>query len=698
MSEQNILIEGRVTYDKSAGPVGNATVGLYHKMPREVSPTDLPEVSATTGGESAMPPAIAHARTNPNGDFEIRASVDPGDYVVRCTAFGATATDCDLMVHARPQDYKALLDMKLDLKVSFLHYSETNGDAIPDTYAVVGRPIVARLESCVEDHIGSSQWQDNSAARITRTGKREAVVVPLQPERLRIAAKIIDKGEHGGAMATLSEEVAVVEEVETVGVRGDIGVGGHIRVTMERPDARPTLDEALWSAIDERCEAIGFHRYQAHIRRVFELPNVGSFQSEISRKLSDLGARGVGVYRVLRDVTELFVLSGCGPLADRKSHEDPIVRDFGPQWQRSREEIEEGLRLYLHNGELPYIERVVNAAYPWLNVDGSGLDALRRRVLRQPLFLELWHEMCLEHGMLMRTMDAVCARFQNIYNRGENDGLASYEISPLWPLGDLLWDWSNHEPTRLNPKRRIQEYVHQYGPSTLDRNILGARVADVRTAFPGAFMNLLNLCEEFYKEDNQTTVIADAFPTLVALREVHQILAMGAGNAAPQLTFAARVETLMMQLMLAQPELRAFLRVREMVPYDEAWMGQVDAMKDLQGWQDQSISYYRDLAVYGERILLSVRLGDWTVGHEDNAKHWARRHKHAIRRVIHAYRAISGGELAASNRRPPARAALIGDGRTGMLRGRQQPRPELSFAENPGRITPQLTSRGRLID
>jgi hypothetical protein len=183
---------------------------------------------------------------------------------------------------------------------------------------------------------------------------------------------------------------------------------------------------------------------------------------------------------------------------------------------------------------------------------------------------------------------------------------------------------------------------------------------------------------------------------LVALREVHQILAMGAGNAAQPMAFAARVETLMMQLMLAQPELRAFLRVREMVPYDEGWMGQVDAMKDLQGWQDHSISYYRDLAVYGERILLSVRLGDWTVGGEDNSKHWARRFKHAIRRVIHAYRAISSIEPAVSSRRP--RAALLGDGGAGMLRARQQPRPELGFAESLGRITPQLTGRGRLVD
>jgi hypothetical protein len=681
--QQNILVEGRVTYDKSAGPVENATVRLCLK---------------TVTDSVDMPSAIAHARTNPNGDFEIRASVEPGDYCVRCTAFGVTK-DCPLHVEHRQQDYTAFLDIQLDLKVSFLHYSETSGDAIPDTYAVVGRSIVARLESSVEPHIGFSQWQDNSAARITRTGKREAVVVPLQPERLRIAATIIEKGDHGGATATLSEELAVVEEVGTVGVRGDIGVGGHLRVTMERTDSRRTPDEALWSAIHERCEAIGFERYQAHIRRVFELPNIGSFHGEISRKLDELGARGVGVYRVLRDVTELFVLLGCGPLADLKSsHDDPIVRDFGPQMQRSRVEIEEGLRKYLHNGELPYIERVLNAACPWLDLEGSGLDALRRRMLRQPLFLELWHEMCLEHGMLMRTMDAVCARFQNIYNVGENDGLASYEISPLWPLGDLLWDWINHESTRLNPRRRIQEYQHQYGPSTLDRNVLGVRAADVRTAFPEAFMNLLNLCEEFYKQDNQTTVIADAFPALVALREVHQILAMGAGNAAPQLTFAARVETLMMQLMLAQPELRAFLRVREMVPYDEAWMGPVDAMKDLQGWQHRSISHYRDLAVYGERIALSIRLADWTAGDENNAKNWLRVHKNAIRRVIHAYRAISDVELVASNGRLPTRAALAGDGRAGMLRGRQQALPELGFAESPGQITPRLASRSRLID
>jgi hypothetical protein len=686
MSEQNILIEGRVTYDKSAVGVVNAPVRLYN--------------DPGPGDDKAEMPLLRETCTEADGVYSIAVPLGAGDYVVRCTAFGLTR-DKPFSVAGEEKTKTVHIELPLQLSLNFYRYTEQDGRLTPIHYALAERSVVAQISADPKDEIAGVKWLASETARITSTGREALFVFPRQGKPT-VTATITDKGHdgrhNGGARTDVTGVLLVSEEVRTVDVRGDIGVAGHLRVTMERTDARRTPDEALWSAIDETCRAIGFEQYLAHIGRIFEL---GPFQGEISRKLRELGARGVGAYRALREATELFVLMGCGPLASRISaHEDARLRELGElglQMQQSREEIEDGLRQYLHKGELPYIERVVNAAYPWLDLDGSGLDGLRRRVLRQPLFIELWHEMCLEHGMVMRTMDAVCARFQNIYNSGENDGLASYEISPLWPLGDLLWDWINHEPTRLNPKRRIHEYGHKYGRTVLGDG-MAVRAADVRTAFPDAFMNLLNLCEEFYKQDSQTTVIADAFPVLVALREVHQILAMGAGNASPQLTFAARVETLMMQLMLAQPELRAFLHVREMVPYDEGWMGQVDAMKDLQGWQDQSISHYRDLAVYGERILLSIRLGDWTVGDEDNSKHWARVHKNAIRRFAHAHRAISGVELAPASRRPSARAALVGDGRAGMLRGRQQARSELSFADNLGRITPQLTSRGRLVD
>lgn len=48
-----------------------------------------------------------------------------------------------------------------------------------------------------------------------------------------------------------------------------------------------------------------------------------------------------------------------------------------------------------------------------------------------------------------------------------------------------------------------------------------------------------------------------------------------------------------------------------MVPYREAWMPQVDTMKTLQGWSDVTITHFRDLGVYGEQILLSIRYHNW---------------------------------------------------------------------------------------
>ena len=87
----------------------------------------------------------------------------------------------------------------------------------------------------------------------------------------------------------------------------------------------------------------------------------------------------------------------------------------------------------------------------------------------------------------------------------------------------------------------------------------------------------------FFKEDFQTTVIADGFPLLNALKEVHLILAQGAHNQFGDLPWTARAEMLLVQFMLARPEMREFLQSRIMVPYKEAWMPQVDAMKTCRG-------------------------------------------------------------------------------------------------------------------
>ncbi|WP_433968357.1 hypothetical protein [Tunturiibacter gelidiferens] len=124
------------------------------------------------------------------------------------------------------------------------------------------------------------------------------------------------------------------------------------------------------------------------------------------------------------------------------------------------------------------------------------------------------------------------------------------------------------------------------------------------------------------------------------------MLAQGAHNQFGDLPWTARVETLLTQFMLARPEIRDFLQSRVMVPYKEAWMPQVDTMKTLQGWTDVSVTHFRDLAVYGEQLLLSARYGDWiNVNDEDSAKNWARYWRPEIQGYIHAYRAAVGVDV-----------------------------------------------------
>jgi hypothetical protein len=83
-----------------------------------------------------------------------------------------------------------------------------------------------------------------------------------------------------------------------------------------------------------------------------------------------------------------------------------------------------------------------------------------------------------------------------------------------------------------------------------------------------------------------------------------------------------------------------------MVPYKEPWEAQVDTMKGLQGWTDVTVTHFRDLAVYGEQLLLSIRYGDWIdVNDENSAKNWARYFRPEIQGYLHSYRAVTGIDL-----------------------------------------------------
>jgi len=87
-----------------------------------------------------------------------------------------------------------------------------------------------------------------------------------------------------------------------------------------------------------------------------------------------------------------------------------------------------------------------------------------------------------------------------------------------------------------------------------------------------------------------------------------------------------------------------------MVPYDEPWMDRVDSMKALQGWDNTSVSFYHDLAIYGEKIILGIRFNNWTtISTRDSATNWADAFRDAIQRYIHSYYTVTGIDIAAQN-------------------------------------------------
>jgi hypothetical protein len=78
-------------------------------------------------------------------------------------------------------------------------------------------------------------------------------------------------------------------------------------------------------------------------------------------------------------------------------------------------------------------------------------------------------------------------------------------------------------------------------------------------------------------------------------------------------------------------------------------MGAVDNMKKLQGWTDTTVTHFHELAVTGERILLSIRYGDWVdiENTQEQARNWARYWKPEIQRYLHGYQAVTGVDLMA---------------------------------------------------
>jgi hypothetical protein len=465
--------------------------------------------------------------------------------------------------------------------------------------------------------------------------------------------------------------------------------GPPFKVALSRPESVLTSDHAFRAAIRNRTEAISPDNYALFINRVLGGDtDVGTANcgGNTEATASDIGVPsieerrndllevpsiyGVDAYNLLKLATQAFLLFETGVAIKRPR--DPITGahaekpDLGfVPGEESRTgqsftfaELSRQLRQYLtqtlsggssHRG-LPYLKRITDALIGTENPKEKlpfCFDLLRNR-FSCPSMLELiwsyWHE----EGMLVQTMNAICMRFQNRRGPLERDPLANLEIDPLRPLNNLLWGYIQDEYNRLTVPRRAYEYDHHYGLKIIGKAVPELRSADSRSKFIEAFHNLLYRTACFYREDADTMMIADGFPLLNSLREVHLLLAEGAHNQFGDLPWTSRAEMLMMQWLLSRPEMREFLRGRAMVPYQERWMGQVDTMNRLQGWTDTYITHFRNLGVYGEQIVLSIRYGDWMgINDQDFAKTWARYWRSEIQAYIHAYLSATGVDLSA---------------------------------------------------
>ena len=454
-------------------------------------------------------------------------------------------------------------------------------------------------------------------------------------------------------------------------------VDAPVRVSMGEAKREETYDQTLWGLIRRRT--INFSHYRTFIDRV--LCNLADTKVQPARDYVSsrhLPFTRAASYSMLKSATEYFLMMEAGlvPSLDdlapvqgrdgnmnfqRPNHvdiDDEKHRLGGPVFSPSalRDEYLEDLKREEGGKGLPYFKLIVDklAEVPLKDPqDLPGNDdvcyGILKSKLQGPPLMELiwsyWHE----EGGLVQTMNALSLRFQNVRRPGPGpDPLANMAIDPLRPLNNIIWGYIEDERNRLTMNRRNLEYQYEYGFGLIGRGVQPIAVAENRTFFLRGFHSLLRACTEFYQQANFTTVIPDGFPILNHLREVHLTLAEGAHNQYGDLPWTARAEMLSQQWILARPEVREFLGGRIMVPYSEPWMDRVDNMKSLQGWNPTNISHFRDLGAFGEQLLLGIRYGSWnspTVG-ATNAANWAHYWREEIQRYIHAYKAVTGIDLA----------------------------------------------------
>jgi hypothetical protein len=431
---------------------------------------------------------------------------------------------------------------------------------------------------------------------------------------------------------------------------------GDVDVTLHGTPTGSTSVQGFWEYLRQRTDAISFNEYTKFITEVLcQGLGIDPLDEEFKRlrtaAANSTRLSGVDTYELLRVATEAFLVLRCGSTLIDNVDVGLASRFGGTEF--SRAELVAKLTKYLGtNHATPYINRIISAYVDPANPPAPNTifcDDIDAKLL-QPCFVELIWSYWEEELGLVQAINAISLRFQNKRGPGDKDPLANLETHPLRPLANLLWGYVQDEDHRLTVARRSYEYQHQYGIGLVGRAVPKLRPADSRSKFLESFNTLLHQAAIFYERSSNLTVKADAFPLLNALREVHLVLSEGAHNQFRELPWEARVEMLVQQWLLSRAEIREFVGGRPAVPYDEDWMRPVDALRRVMGWGDASVTHFNDLAITGEKIVLSIRFGDWSGRNttDEEATGWAVFWKPEIQRYIHAYQAVTGVDLSAT--------------------------------------------------
>ncbi|MDQ1054917.1 hypothetical protein QE394_002845 [Arthrobacter sp. SORGH_AS 212] len=403
------------------------------------------------------------------------------------------------------------------------------------------------------------------------------------------------------------------------------------RITVDPPEDAPEVKISLQATARPNSNQADLWQFIRDVSRNLRFSGFARFTKENPTELRTAAAYGSTSYDALHELSEMFVTGGALGFKNRKP------TSSSPGWGPGKNAAKALPLSYVRRQrKAPY-----KAFYPKSISDGTF-------PLGEVPFVELIYVYWMEEAMLFQTLNHVIARFQNRRSPGGTDPLARLAVNPLMPLRGILWGLAEAEKDRLSLRRRAVEYEYQYGLQLIGRAVPPTDLlVERRTQFLEAFHSLLNACRRYYRELDDKTVDADAFPLLSHLQELHLVLARGANNQFADIAVIARIETLDVQWMLAQPEMHQFLGGPTMVPYEEKWMDRVDTMKTIQGWSEASVTHFYDLAVHGEQLLLSVRHGRWNDSNMegDDAKNWAMTWRPSVQRYIHAYRAVTGVDL-----------------------------------------------------